>query len=110
MRKKTRVKRSLVVVIIIIALILLVGGVLLILSKNNKIEPRKDKNIMIKLNTLEEVNSFSKDKNIKVNISYEYNDNIEKDKVISQSIKEGDSIKDVTSIDVVVSLGKLDKD
>ncbi len=110
MRKKTRVKRSLVVVIIIIALILLVGGVLLILSKNNKIEHRKDKNIMIKLNTLEEVNSFSKDKNIKVNISYEYDDNIEKDKVISQSIKEGDSIKDVTSIDVVVSLGKLDKD
>lgn len=110
MRKKTRVKRSLVVVIIIIALILLVGGGLLILSKNNKIEHRKDKNIMIKLNTLDEVNSFSKDKNIKVNISYEYNDNIEKDKVISQSIKEGDSIKDVTSIDVVVSLGKLDKD
>ena len=35
-------------------------------------------------------------------------DNIEKDKVISQSIKEGESIKDVTSIDVVVSLGKLD--
>ena len=110
MRKKTRVKRSLVVVIIIIALILLVGGGLLILSKNNKIEHRKDKNIMIKLNTLEEVNSFSKDKNIKVNISYEYDDNIEKDKVISQSIKEGDSIKDITSIDVVVSLGKLDKD
>ena len=110
MRKKTRVKRSLVVVIIIIALILLVGGGLLILSKNNKIEHRKDKNIMIKLNTLEEVNSFSKDKNIKVDISYEYDDNIEKDKVISQSIKEGDSIKDVTSIDVVVSLGKLDKD
>ena len=110
MRKKTRVKRSLVVVIIIIALILLVGGGLLILSKNNKIEHRKDKNIMIKLNTLEEVNSFSKDKNIKVNISYEYDDNIEKDKVISQSIKEGESIKDVTLIDVVVSLGKLDKD
>lgn len=64
MRKKTRVKRSLIVVIIIIALILLVGGGLFILSKNNKIEPRKDKNIMIKLNTLEEVNSFSKDKNI----------------------------------------------
>ena len=30
--------------------------------------------------------NFSKDKNIKVNISYEYDDNIEKDKVISQSI------------------------
>ena len=109
MRKRTRVKKSLVVVIIILVLILLLGG-LFILNKNNKIEPRKDKNIMIKLNTLEEVNSFSKDKNIKVNISYEYDDNIEKDKVISQSIKEGDSIKDVTSIDVVVSLGKLDKD
>ena len=110
MRKKTRVKRSLVVVIIVLVLILLLLGGLFILNKNNKIEPRKDKNIMIKLSTLEEVNSFSKDKNINVNISYEYNDSIEKDKVISQSIKEGDSIKDVTSIDVVVSLGKLDKD
>ena len=87
MRKKTRVKRSLVVVIIIIALILLVGGGLLILSKNNKIEHRKDKNIMIKLNTLEEVNSFSKDKNIKVNISYEYDDNIEKEKVLKMLLQ-----------------------
>ena len=81
MRKRTRVKKSLVVVIIVLVLILLLGG-LFILNKNNKIEPRKDKNIMIKLNTLEEVDSFSKDKNIKVNISYEYDDNIEKDKVI----------------------------
>ena len=97
MRKRTRVKKSLVVVIIVLVLILLLGG-LFILNKNNKIEPRKDKNIMIKLNTLEEVDSFGKD------------NNIVKDKVISQSIKEGDSIKDVTSIDVVVSLGKLDKD
>ena len=46
MRKRTRVKKSLVVVIIVLVLILLLGG-LFILNKNNKIEPRKDKNIMI---------------------------------------------------------------
>lgn len=110
MRKKTRVKKSVIVVIIV--LILLVVGVFcyLVFNPENKIEPRIDNNKMIKLNTLDEVNSFSKDKNIKINISYDYDDNIEKDKVISQSIKEGDSIKDVTSIDVVISLGKLDKD
>ena len=48
MRKRTRVKKSLVVVIIVLVLILLLGG-LFILNKNHKIEPRKDKNIMIKL-------------------------------------------------------------
>lgn len=35
----------------------------------------KIKNIMIKLNTFRSRNSFSKDKNIKVNIGYEYIDN-----------------------------------
>ena len=43
MRKKTRVKRSLVVVIIVLVLILLLLGGLFILNKNNKIEPRSKK-------------------------------------------------------------------
>ena len=65
---------------------------------------------MIKLNTLEEVKKFAKDKNIEANITYEYSDTIEKYKVISQSIKEGESIKGITSFDVIISNGKLDKE
>ena len=65
---------------------------------------------MIKLNTLEEANTFAKDKNIKININYDYSDTIEKDKIISQSIKEGDSLKDITELTIEVSLGKLDKE
>ena len=43
---------------------------------------------MIELTTLEEANTFTKDNNLKLEVSYEYSDEIEKDKVISQSIKK----------------------
>ena len=44
------------------------------------------------------------------NVSYEYSDEIEKDKVISQSIKKGTELKDNDIIIVVISKGKIDKD
>ena len=81
-----------------------------LLNKKDKDIIKEDKNTMIKLNTLEEANTFAKDKNIKININYDYSDTIEKDKIISQSIKEGDSLKNITELTIEVSLGKLDKE
>ena len=81
-----------------------------LLNKKDKDIIKEDKNTMIKLNTLEEANTFAKDKNIKININYDYSDTIEKDKIISQSIKEGDSLKDITELTIEISLGKLDKE
>ena len=65
---------------------------------------------MIELTTLEEANTFTKDNNLKLEVSYEYSNEIEKDKVISQSIKKGTELKDNDIIIVVVSKGKIDKD
>lgn len=112
MRKKRNNRGSIILISIVIVIILLGVVYFMFIKKdngNNAIN-KEDKNIMIKLNTLEEANKFVSDKNITLNVSYDYDDTIEKDNIISQSIKEGDNIKDVTSIDIVVSLGKLDKD
>lgn len=107
-RKKSN---KLILIIIVLVLLLLVGvGIYYLLNKKDKDIIKEDKNTMIKLNTLEEANTFAKDKNIKININYDYSDTIEKDKIISQSIKEGDSLKDITELTIEVSLGKLDKE
>ena len=107
-RKKSN---KLILIIIELVLLLIVGvGIYYLLNKKDKDIIKEDKNTMIKLNTLEEANTFAKDKNIKININYDYSDTIEKDKIISQSIKEGDSLKDITELTIEVSLGKLDKE
>ena len=107
-RKKSN---KLILIIIVLVLLLIVGvGIYYLLNKKDKDIIKEDKNTMIKLNTLEEANTFAKDKNIKININYDYSDTIEKDKIISQSIKEGDNLKDITELTIEVSLGKLDKE
>lgn len=107
-RKKSN---KLILIIIVLVLLLIVGvGIYYLLNKKDINIVKEDKNTMIKLNTLEEANTFAKDKNIKININYDYSDTIEKDKIISQSIKEGDSLKDITELTIEVSLGKLDKE
>lgn len=107
-RKKSN---KLILIIIVLVLLFIVGvGIYYLLNKKDKDIIKEDKNTMIKLNTLEEANTFTKDKNIKININYDYSDTIEKDKIISQSIKEGDSLKDITELTIEVSLGKLDKE
>ena len=48
--------------------------------------------------------------NLDIDIDYEYDDNISKDKVISQSILEGIEIKTGDKLKLLVSLGKVDKE
>ena len=105
MRKKRKLNISKIVVFIIVVIILVLGVFFILYkSKENK------KLLMIELTTLEEANTFTKDNNLKLEVSYEYSNEIEKDKVISQSIKKGTELKDNDIITVVISKGKIDKD
>ena len=105
MRKKRKLNISKIVVFIIVVIILVLG-VFFILNKSKE----NKKLLMIELTTLEEANTFTKDNNLKLEVSYEYSNEIEKDKVISQSIKKGTELKDNDIITVVISKGKIDKD
>jgi len=58
--------------------------------------------------TISEVEKFSNDNNIELKITYDYNDNIEKDHIITQSIPSGSKVDDIDILSIVVSLGKLD--
>lgn len=103
-KRRLRVDR---IIMAIIILLVLVFGIVYVTRLFNKEEEIV---LMTKLNDIEEVNSFVEKYKLDVNIKYEYNDEIGKDMVISQSIDVGEVISLYDSIDIVISLGKLDKD
>lgn len=105
MRKKRKLNISKIVVLIAV-IVIIVLGVFFIVRKANE----NKKLFMIELTTIEEANTFTKDNNLKLEVSYEYSDEIAKDKIISQNIKKGTELKDTDTIVVVVSKGKIDKE
>ena len=105
MKKKRKLNISKVVVLIVVVIIIVLG-VFFIVKKGSE----NKKLLMIELTTIEEANTFTKDNNLKLEVSYEYSDEIEKDSVISQNIKKGTELKDTDTIVIVVSKGKIDKE
>jgi len=106
----SRKKRKLKVGRIIFTLMVLLSiGVIILYLFNNK-EKEEKIELMPKLNILSEANEFIDKFELEANITYEYNEDIEKDKVISQSIEENTKIEKGSKIDIVISLGKIDKE
>ena len=104
-RKKRKLKIGKIISIFLFIILILVLAYFFL----NKEKSLKQE-LMPKLNDITEVNTITTKYELKANITYEYNDEIEKDKVISQSIKEGSEITKGSNIDIVISLGKLDKE
>lgn len=107
MKKKKRRLRVDRIVVFILVLVIIIGAIILGIKSfgNSNLDE-----YMIKLSNKNDVYDIIDKYNLKANISYEYSDEIEKDNVISQSIKEGDVIERNSDIDIVISLGKLDND
>lgn len=105
-KRKLKVGR---IIILIISLLVIINLTIFLLRKPNK-EEKVESKLMPKLNNITEVNTLIEKYNLEANIIYEYSDEIEKDSVISQSISEGKELQENSSIDIVISLGKLDKD
>ena len=93
-------KKTYIVIFLILGIIAFIIG----FSNKSRVE------YMPKLNNLDEVNSLKERYNMTVDIKYEYSDEVEKDGIISQNIKDGEIINEKLNLDVVVSLGKLDKE
>lgn len=109
--KRKKKSLNLKKLIICFAIVLSIGiGMFVLFNKKEEKKEETRELLMIEFKSLDEVETFSKNNNIKVNTTYEYDDTVEKDKVISQSIKKGTKLDKDSTVDVVISLGKLDKE
>ena len=93
--------------------ILLVGVMLFfIFFLGYKIISQDKKTYMIDITdmALDSAKKLLQEYKLNIDVTYEYNDQIEKDKVISQSIEKDTEINSGDELKLVVSLGKLDKE
>ena len=106
-KKKVNVLRIILVLLSLFIIMFLIYN--LVNKKDNYID---EKILMINIinKNINEIKEELSKYDIDINITYEYDDVIEKDKVISQSISEGEEIEKLKKLEIVVSLGKLDKD
>ena len=111
MNKKKRKIRYDRIIILLIIIILIIFGIYMAISNLDKKEEIKD-NLMLNLigKSINEVEEYSKENDLVLNITYEYNETVEKDKVIEQSINENTKINKNDTLDIIISLGVLDKE
>lgn len=102
-KRKLKIKN-----IIIIVVIILVISFLCTLCFN-KDEIKDSKMIDLTNKTLTEVKDYTKENNLNLEINYEYSKTVDKDKIISQSIKKDTILKENDTLIIVVSKGKMDE-
>ena len=106
MKRSKRKKLNIVKLLsIIIGIVLLVAGIFLIIKA---IPEKKIFMLDIEGMDINEVNDVLSEYELDINTEYKYDDNILKDKVISQSIPKDTEINKGDKLDLVVSLGKRD--
>ncbi len=102
-------------IVTLLIIVLIIVGIILYLclfTRNEKNRKQTNSNLMINLvnKNVSEVEKLKSKYHLTINITYEYSDTIPKDNIISQSIKEKTKINKNDTLDIVVSLGKLDKE
>ena len=100
-KKKKRLKKGRIVLTTFFLFIIIIGITALVKNILND----KTKDLMPKLNNIDEVNELVEKYSLNPNITYEYSKSIEENNVISQSIKEGSAINKNTNLDIVISKG-----
>ena len=104
-RKRVKYGRIFLAIIVLILVIFLGYKIL------NKVQEEK-KILMMDVTKmdLKTAKIMLEDYKLEIDIDYKYSDNIEKDKIISQSIPKDTEINNGDKLELVVSLGKLDKE
>ena len=96
-------------VIFVIFLIILFFSFKLIIG-NKKVKDTKKEMINVVGKSFTDANELLSDYKLDINTTYKYDSGYDKDVIISQSIDEGVIIDDNNKLDLVVSLGKIDKE
>ncbi len=102
-KKKIRKGRIFLVVFLFVMII-----ILFIIMFSNKDKDLYMLNLVNK--NISDVDEMLKEYGLDITVTYKYDDLIGKDNVISQSIKDGVIVNDGDKLDLVVSLGKIDKE
>ena len=100
-RKKLKVKN----ILLLIGVSLVIAIVIFFLTREKKVYMINVTDMNID-SVKEELNKY----NLDISLKYEYDDNIKKGNVVSQSIPEETEIKEGDKLSLVVSRGKLDLD
>ena len=106
-RKRLRIGR---IIISFLVLILIIFLVYILLFKKDKFVLKKELMLNFIGEDVSSIKEYVNKHKIDLNIDYKYDDNIEKDKIISQSINENEEVNNGSKLDIIVSLGKLDKE
>ena len=94
---------------LIIILIVLIYFIFLLIDTNNKNKITKMEDLTTK--SIEEIKKYASENNLELEIKYEYNIEIEKDKVISQSIEKNTELNDKNkNLIIIISKGKIGKE
>lgn len=104
-------KKKLNIIRLFIAILILFGIVFLLYKVVNNFKNNKKIYMINVVN--KDINNVSDELklyDIDINKKYEYSDVYDKDIIISQSISEGVEIKENEVLDLVISLGKIDKE
>ena len=104
-KKKINYFKVLLAIFILFIIIFLIFKII-----NRPKEPVKILMIDTINRNINEVESELNKYNLDINVEYKYDDHIEKDKIISQSITKDTEINNGDKLDLVVSLGKIDKE
>ncbi len=105
-KRKRKLKKNVFILPVIFVIILLI--IILFGNKENPVIKKEE--TMPLISSASEIDALKEKYHFDINTTYEYSDDIEKDKIISQSIAEGTKIENDMKLDVVISLGKLDKE
>lgn len=103
--KKSSKKKNKHGYIILVLIVLFIVSISLFINKdkNKYMIDAVNKDIDLVMDMLDEYN-------LDIDVSYKYDDVIEKDKVISQSIEKDIIVNDGDKLNLVVSMGKIDKE
>ena len=109
MKRSKKKKNNLFRILLVLLLLLII--IIVIVNLSNKIANGK-KILMTNLvgMNIDDAMENMADYNLDIKTEYKYSDDMAKDKIISQSIVKDTEIKAHDQLDLVVSLGKLDKE
>ena len=111
MKKRKRIRYDRILVFLLIISIIIFVIIKIFDKEDEKKEIVKDNLMLDFINKdFKEIKDYSEENKLVLNITYEYSDEIEKDKIIKQSISKDTKINENDTLDIIVSLGVLDKD